>query len=276
MRLDGELPAQDACWDLARAAYHPTPQLANSLCGPNSAGFPQICAIFQRDNLRRHFWVRVLLYRGGLVSSAFRLLRRSDVGSHSQVLASLRDRHLGPPMMGSGGCGGPIYRGVLAIRLTAGIRTRNGLASSIVLRGHRSTRRRNSRFSCFYCAQLAVRYMSVTSVHWRHGRSCLLGRAERSSPKAARRCAAGAGLDGERAHRAIARRYQFALSQVFTKILWPAIFPQGTYKVQCHCPSCRAQSRRPEGRIISAEFVPVVLSRRDASHVGCRCDADQI
>src|SRR5262249_17235711 len=44
-------------------------------------------------------------------------------------------------MMGSGGCGGPIYRGVLAIRLTAGIRTRNGLASSIVLRGtsfHRS------------------------------------------------------------------------------------------------------------------------------------------
>ena len=44
-------------------------------------------------------------------------------------------------MMGSGGCGGPIYRGVLAIRLMAGIRTRNGLASSIVLRGtsfHRS------------------------------------------------------------------------------------------------------------------------------------------
>ena len=32
----------------ARAAYHPTPQLANSLCGPNSAGFPQICAIFQK------------------------------------------------------------------------------------------------------------------------------------------------------------------------------------------------------------------------------------
>src|SRR5256886_10264290 len=52
-----------------------------------------------------------------------------------RVLASLRDRHLGPPMMGSGGCGGPIYKGVLAVRLTAGIRTRNGLASSIVLRG---------------------------------------------------------------------------------------------------------------------------------------------
>src|SRR6266516_1742060 len=56
-------------------------------------------------------------------------------------LASLRDRHLGPPMMGSGGCGGPIYRDVLAVRLTAGIRTRNGLASSIVPAGtslHRS------------------------------------------------------------------------------------------------------------------------------------------
>ena len=58
-----------------------------------------------------------------------------------RVLASLRDRHLGPPMMGSGGCGGPICRGVLAARFTAGIRTRNGLASSIVPAGtwlHRS------------------------------------------------------------------------------------------------------------------------------------------
>jgi hypothetical protein len=40
----------------ARAAY---PQRrssnANSLQGQNSAGFPQICAIFQGDNLRRHF-----------------------------------------------------------------------------------------------------------------------------------------------------------------------------------------------------------------------------
>jgi hypothetical protein len=37
------------------------------------------------------------------------------------------------------------------------------------------------------------------------GRSCLLGRAERSSPKAAQRHATGAGLDGERADRAIIR-----------------------------------------------------------------------
>src|SRR5213078_56883 len=75
------------------------------------------------------------------MSSAFRLLRRSGVGCTRRVLASLRDRHFGPPMMGSGGCGGPIYRDVLAVRLTAGIRTRNGLASSIVPAGtslHRS------------------------------------------------------------------------------------------------------------------------------------------
>src|SRR5438309_4917214 len=36
-----------------------------------------------------------------------------------RVLASLRDRHFGPPMMGSGGCGGPISLNVLAVRLTA-------------------------------------------------------------------------------------------------------------------------------------------------------------
>jgi hypothetical protein len=126
----------------ARAAY---PQRrssnASGLRGRNSARILGIRASFQRDNLRRHFRVRVLLYRGGLVSSAFRLLRRSDMGCHSQVLASLRDRHSGPPMMGSEGCGGPTSRYVLAVRLTAGIKTRNGLASSIVLRGtsfHRS------------------------------------------------------------------------------------------------------------------------------------------
>jgi hypothetical protein len=38
-------------------------------------------------------------------------------------------------MMGSRGCGGPIYGDVLAVRLPAGIRTRNGLASSIVPAG---------------------------------------------------------------------------------------------------------------------------------------------
>src|SRR5262249_21655141 len=51
------------------------------------------------------------------------------------ILASLRDRHPGPPMMGSEGCGGPISRYVLAVILTAGIKTRNGLASSIVPAG---------------------------------------------------------------------------------------------------------------------------------------------
>jgi hypothetical protein len=33
---------------------------ANSLGGRNSAGFLEICATFQEDNLRRHFRVRVL------------------------------------------------------------------------------------------------------------------------------------------------------------------------------------------------------------------------
>src|SRR5258706_2270113 len=51
------------------------------------------------------------------------------------ILASLRDRHSGPPMMGSEGCGGPISPYVLAVRLTAGIKNRNGLASSIVPAG---------------------------------------------------------------------------------------------------------------------------------------------
>src|SRR5438046_10120374 len=51
------------------------------------------------------------------------------------ILASLRDRHSGPPMMGSERCGGPISRYVLAVRITAGIKTRNGLASSIVPAG---------------------------------------------------------------------------------------------------------------------------------------------
>jgi hypothetical protein len=55
--------------------------------------------------------------------------------SLAEVLASLRDRHSGPPMMGSEGCGGPISRYVFAVRLTAGIKTRNGLASSIVPAG---------------------------------------------------------------------------------------------------------------------------------------------
>jgi len=64
-----------------------------------------------------------------------------------KVLASLRDRHFGPPMMGSGGCGGPISRDVLAVRPTAGIRTQNGLASSIVPAGTSLHRSAEFRFS---------------------------------------------------------------------------------------------------------------------------------
>jgi hypothetical protein len=69
----------------------------------------------------------------------------------SQVLTSLRDRHLSPPMMGSGGYGGPISRRVLAVRLAVGIGIRNGLASSIVLAGtslHRSAPCHADRSRC--------------------------------------------------------------------------------------------------------------------------------
>ena len=51
------------------------------------------------------------------------------------------------PMMGSGGCGGPISRRVLAVRLTAGIGIRNGLASSIVPAGTSLHRSAEFRFS---------------------------------------------------------------------------------------------------------------------------------
>ena len=51
-----------------------------------------------------------LLYWGGLVSSAFRLLHRFGADVTRRGLASLRDRHWGPPMMGSGRWGGSIYR----------------------------------------------------------------------------------------------------------------------------------------------------------------------
>jgi hypothetical protein len=125
-----------------------------------------------------------------------------------RVLASLRDRHFGPPMMGLGGCGGPISRYVLAVRATAGIRLETDSPHPSSLRGHRSTDRRNSGFLLvFYCAHLAMRrrHDECHKCASMDGRSCLLGRAERSSPKAAQRRAAGAGLDGERAHRAIIR-----------------------------------------------------------------------
>ena len=95
----------------------------------------QICAIFQRDicvdiSEFESFsigagWCQAL--SDCSVDPGFDVARR--------VLASLRDRHSGPPMMGSEGCGGPISRYVLAVRLTAGIKTRNGLASSIVPAG---------------------------------------------------------------------------------------------------------------------------------------------
>jgi hypothetical protein len=94
----------------------------NSLCGQNSAGFLQTCKTFKGifcDDISEFEsfsigagWCQAL--SDCSVDLMWDVTRR--------VLASLRDRHFGPPIMGSGGCGGPIYRGVLAVRLTAGIR----------------------------------------------------------------------------------------------------------------------------------------------------------
>jgi hypothetical protein len=139
------------------------------------------------------------LYRGGLVSSAFRLLRPVDLmwDVTRRVLASLRDRHLGLPMMGSGGCGGPICRRVLAVRLTAGIRTRNGLASSIVPAGtslHRSAEFRFSPVVFLLCttrceipgyvaaASSLVQRNSVPSTHMR----CMMTASRRATATIAR------------------------------------------------------------------------------------------
>jgi hypothetical protein len=69
----------------------------------------------------------------------------SDV--HSQGPRFSSGSALGPPMMGSGGCGGPICQRVLAVRLTAGIGIRNGLASSIVPAGDIAPRSAEFAFS---------------------------------------------------------------------------------------------------------------------------------
>src|SRR4029450_869683 len=58
-------------WDSARTAKRlRRGSNANSLRGQNSAGFLEICAAFQRDNLRRHFRVRVLPPQPGSSASA--------------------------------------------------------------------------------------------------------------------------------------------------------------------------------------------------------------
>src|SRR5438552_15745201 len=82
------------------------------------------------------------------------------------ILASLRDRHSGPPMMGSEGCGGPISRYVLAVRLTG--RHQDSKRTRLIHRPCGDIAppdRRNSVFSYRYCAQLRHDMTSVTSVH---------------------------------------------------------------------------------------------------------------
>jgi hypothetical protein len=82
----------------------------------------------------------------------------------------------------------------------------NGLASSIVPAGHRSADRRKSPSLLFHYVSepvLEARMISITPIH-RGMAAFVLGRAEPSMPRSRQSGAPqGAGLDGERAHRAI-------------------------------------------------------------------------
>ena len=154
-------PAQERLlrsWHEARAAYpHRRSSNANSLCGQNSAGSGESVRAFKGifcddiSEFESSLSGRVGVKRFQTAPSIwFEMFTR-------RVLASLRDRHLGPPMMGSGGCGGPISRYVLAVRATAGIRLETDSPHPSSLRGHRSTDRRNSGFLLvFYCAHTSL------------------------------------------------------------------------------------------------------------------------
>jgi hypothetical protein len=74
-------------------------------CGPD----PELAGCWGCSMLLITVWlsVRVLLYRGGLVSSAFRLLRRSGVGCHSQ-----------DPRFSSGSALWPSHDGIRRMRRT--------------------------------------------------------------------------------------------------------------------------------------------------------------
>jgi hypothetical protein len=135
-----------------------------------------------------------------------------------RVLASLRDRHFGPPMMGLGGCGGPISRDVLAARLAAGIRTQNGLASSIVPAG--TSLHRSAEFTFL---------LSCSIVHLTR---CEIRRDVRH------RCALTArSLDGERAHRANIRAA--AHHHRTLPIMQPQPLPWSS-EIRCRPPTCDA------------------------------------
>ena len=77
-----------------------------------------------------------------------------------RVLASLRDRHFGPPMMGSGGCGGPISRRVLAVRLYG--RHRDSKRTRLI---HRPCGDIAPPVGGIHVSPVVFYMMSVTSVH---------------------------------------------------------------------------------------------------------------
>jgi hypothetical protein len=175
------------------------------------------------------------------VSSAFRLLHRSDVGCHSQG-----------PRFSSGSALGPSHDGIRRMRRT---NLQRRPCRKTYGRHKDSKRTRLIHRPCgdiappvggihiFSCRILL--FTTRCEIHerhkcaLRHGRSCLLGRAERSSPKAAQRRAAGAGLDGERAHRAIIRAAEMRTTIGHSRVMWPQLLPWSS-ETRSHPPTCDA------------------------------------
>jgi hypothetical protein len=95
-----------ASWSRAANPYHAACARRVSAAGlaPTSG---QVVTQFQSAGSRTDSPVRILLYRGGLVSSAFRLLRRSGVGCHSQ-----------DPRFSSGSALWPSHDGIRRMRRT--------------------------------------------------------------------------------------------------------------------------------------------------------------
>src|SRR5205807_10228818 len=90
-------------------AFHRRSSNANSLCGRNSARSPEIRAIFQRDNLPRHFGVRVLHAQPGSWSPRELRGKRDGGGAFLTVMfgqifaySAFSDSHFSSPGSVSG------------------------------------------------------------------------------------------------------------------------------------------------------------------------------
>jgi hypothetical protein len=136
-------------WQPATTSSRPTTSHSSNLhpygCGCASPRPSPLCLLRKADICA--FMVHALLYRGGLVSSTFRLLGRSWFRCHSQG-----------PRFSSGSALWPSHDGIRRMRWTnltirpcrksyGRYQTRNGLASSIVPAGTSFHRSAEFRFS---------------------------------------------------------------------------------------------------------------------------------